>query len=116
MKKKNKSPFAWPFSKHRQMGIGQGDGLCADAETMIDGVDPSCATQGTSNWRHYRRAGRFFERAGVVYLRVGMNALAKKAYDRAADCWLIVGDEDLLRSAEQASFEIDVYWSEEEGE
>jgi hypothetical protein len=114
MKKRQKGQFSWPFAKHRQMGIEQGDRLCEQAESFVDGVDPSIAEQGSSNWRSYRRAGRFFERAATIYRRVGMGALARSAFDRAADCWIVVGDEDLLKSAERLSSSICTYWEEEE--
>lgn len=81
---------------------------------MVPGSPASVVVEGGQAWREWRRAGRFYERAASIYARVGMSALAKRAYDAAADCWLAVGDEDLLEIAERQAAEIDVYWEDDD--
>lgn len=114
MNHKKKNPFSWPFSKHRMMGIDRGDSLCRDAETLTSGISPACVIEGEPNWRHWRRAARFYEQAACVYARVGMGALAKDAYDSAATCWMVVGDEEMLANAERLASSIETYWEDED--
>lgn len=113
MEKKKKSPFAWPFAKHRQMWIDKADRACAEAAEFLEGLSPALAEPASKTWRSYRRAARLFENAADYYLRAGMNAMAKHAYGRAAECWSAVGDEDRERSCKIRSSAIHTYYQED---
>jgi hypothetical protein len=112
MEKKKKSPFAWPFAKHRQMWIDKADRASSEATEFITGLCAALAEPGSKTWRSYRRGARLFENAGDYYLRAGMNALAKSSYSAAQGCWGAVEDEERRRSCEIRGNAINTYYQE----
>lgn len=107
-----KSPFAWPFAKHRQLWIDKGDRGRREAGEYTEGLSPALASPGTKTWRAYRRAARLLESSADNFQRAGMGAMASLAYREAVVCWSAVADEDRMRSCEIRARAINTYYQE----
>jgi len=109
-KKKQKSEFAWPFSKWRQDWIATGDKLIAEAEELISGeVKPLNIRQVVA----FRRAAKLYERSARYYRQAGLGLMAAAAWDDAGDCYMALGNEDAVASCEAKANAIPVYYDEE---
>lgn len=106
MKKKKKNQFQWPFSKWRQDWIASADKLVAEAVEL--------AQHGAASTDRYSKAARRYSKAARFFRQAGLGLAASAAWQDAADCYAMLGDEERVRDCEAKSDLIPVYYSEHE--
>ena len=112
-KKKQKSPFAWPFSRWRQVWIASGDALIAQAEDLIGGHPDEVKPINIKQDLAFRRAAKLYERSARYYRQAGLGLMAIASWQDAADCHMALGSEDAVASCEAKANSIPVYYDEE---
>lgn len=113
MSKKEKSPFRWPFNKHRMGRIAAADKLAIESREVVTAVTSGYKgdiEHGGEIWMAARRCARKFERAGSLYVNAGMNAAAAVAFGGAATCWDFAGEKSHADVCRNAAGECDTYY------
>jgi len=113
-KKKQKSEFAWPFSKWRQDWIAEGDRLIAEAEDLIGGSPGEAKPINVRQCVYLLRAAKLYSRAARYYRQAGLGLMAQASWQDAADCYLSLGKEDAVALCEAKAKAIPTYYDEEE--
>ena len=96
--------------KKRIMSISKADRLSDQAfDYESDTVGGS-----KSDIRRLRKAARLYSYAADTYRRADMGMLAKHCFQRAAECWFAVGEEQFCKQNEIRAASIPMYWEDEQ--
>lgn len=110
-RKTDKSPFRWPFNKHRMSRIEAASRLATEAGEAVSAVTKAGVVErGDELWMVARRCARKFERAGSLYVQAGMSAAAFAAFNGAATCWDFAGEPDHAAGCREAAASLDTFY------
>ena len=115
---KSKSPFRWPFNKHRMGRIDSASRLVTEAGEAAEAVTKAGGSErGDVLWMVARRCARKFERAGSLFVQAGMGAAAFKAFHGAATCWDFAQETNHAEGCREAAASLDTFYPprDEEG-
>ena len=114
-KKTDKSPFRWPYNKHRMGRIEAARRLADEAGEAAEAFAKAGSVErGNELWMVARRCARKFERAGSLLVQAGMSAAAFRAFHGAATCWDFAGEPNHASGCREAAASLDTFYPPQE--